>query len=121
MARSRAGDLLNLSSTTVEQAVQDIQQLPLQVIRVEADTAAVEDLVFPSEGSLQQGLSFAGKLKQPEAEITVHLGYNNTVSSTRRFIVRQSSTVRKTDQVKRLWATMKISELERSLKNSKNR
>jgi len=111
MARESGGRFINLSSTTVEQAVQDIQQLPLQVIRVEADTAAVEDLVFPSEGSLQQGLSFAGKLKQPETEITVHLGYNNTVSSTRRFIVRQSDSTQ-TDQVKRLWATMKISELE---------
>jgi len=111
MARESGGRFINLSAATVEQAVLELQQIPLHIIRMEADSTAVEDLVFSSEGSLQQGLSFAGKLKQPEAEITVHMGYNNTVSSTRRFTVRQSDSTQ-TDQVKRLWATMKISELE---------
>lgn len=111
MARQSNGRFINLAARPVEEAVQALQQLSLQVISVEADTAAVEDLVYPAEAMLNEGLSFSGKLKKAEAVVTVHLGFGKTITSSRTFTIHQPDST-ESDQVKRLWATIKISELE---------
>ncbi len=117
-AKQSNGKFIDLNNTTLTDALKNLQQQLLQVVKVDYDPAAIEDLVLPVPAVVNRGLSFAGKLNVPETKVNVSLGYGNTITQTKTFTLRQNDTT-EYDQVKRIWATLKISELEMQFEKNK--
>lgn len=111
IAQQSKGKWIDLSSTTPDEALRTLLEDQLQVISVDYDPAAIDELTLPVPAVVTRGLSFAGILNVPEAEVKVSLGYGTTITQTKTFTLRQNETT-DYDQVKRIWATMRISELE---------
>lgn len=118
-AQQSNGKFIDLNNTTLADALINLQQQSLQVVRVDYDPAAIEDLVLPVPAVVNRGLSFAGKLKVPEATVKVSLGYGNKITEVKNFTLHQNDTTEYA-QVKRLWATLRISELEMRFDRNKD-
>lgn len=118
IAQQSKGKWIDLAGSTPEAALRILLEDQLQVVKVDYDPAAIEALALPVPAVVSKGLSFAGILNVPEAKITVSLGYGNTITVTKTFTLRQQDNT-DYDQVKRIWATMRISELE--LQYAKNK
>jgi tetratricopeptide (TPR) repeat protein len=118
IAQQSKGKWIDLAGSTTEAALRVLLEDQLQVVKVDYDPAAIEALVLPVPAVVTKGLSFAGILNVPEAKITVSLGYGNTITDTKTFTLRQKDTT-DYDQVKRIWATMRISELELQYEQNK--
>ncbi len=118
IAQQSKGKWIDLSSTTHEDALRTLLEDQLQVVKVDYDPGAIEALVLPVPAVLTRGLSFAGILNVPETEVTVSLGYGTTVTATQKFTLRQKD-ITDYDQVKRIWAAMRISELELQYEKNK--
>ncbi len=117
-AQQSNGKFIDLNNTTVTDALKNLQQETLQVVKVDYDQSAIEELVFPVPAVVNRGLSFAGKLKVPETTVKVSLGYGNKITAVKSFTIRQTDTS-EYDQVKRIWATLRISELEMQFDKNK--
>lgn len=118
IAQQSKGKWIDLSSTTRENALRTLLEDQLQVVKVDYDPGAIEALVLPVPAVVTKGLSFAGILNVPETEVTVSLGYGTTVTATQKFTLRQKD-ITDYDQVKRIWAAMRISELELQYETNK--
>lgn len=112
------GKFIDLTGTETKDALLELQQQSLQIIAVDYNPSEIEDLVLPIPATVNKGLSFAGKLKVPQAVIKIALGFGNETTITKTFIVSEPESS-EYDQVKRIWATLKISELE--LRPEKNK
>lgn len=119
IAQQSKGKWVDLSSTTTEEALRVLQDDQLQVVKLDYDPAAIEELALPVPAVVTRGLSFAGILNVPETEVKVSLGYGTTITQTKTFTLRQNDTT-DYDQVKRIWATMRISELELQFDKNKD-
>ncbi|HRG23538.1 MAG TPA: VIT domain-containing protein, partial [Chitinophagaceae bacterium] len=119
IAQQSKGKWIDLSSTTSDEALRTLLEDQLQVISVDYDPAAIDELTLPVPAVVTRGLSFAGILNVPEAEVKVSLGYGTTITQTKTFTLRKTDTT-EYDQVKRIWATMRISELELQFDKNKD-
>lgn len=119
IAQQSKGKWIDLGSTTTEVALRTLLEDQLQVVKVDYEPGAIEALVLPVPAVVTNGLSFAGILNVPETEVTVSLGYGTTVMASQKFTLRQKDTT-DYDQVKRIWAAMRISELELQFDKNKD-
>ena len=119
IAQQSKGKWIDLSSTTSDEALRTLLEDQLQVVSVDYDPADIDELTLPVPAVVTRGLSFAGILNVPESEVKVSLGYGTTITQTKTFTLRQTDTT-EYDQVKRIWATMRISELELQFDKNKN-
>lgn len=114
----QGGKLIDLQTHSTDEALAALQEDWLQVLGTVCNPEEISELVFPVGRDIGRGLSFAGRLLVPEARLTVKLGYGNTVTDTREYIISRSKKV-DFDEVKRIWAGLRIRELE--MQPEKNR
>jgi len=105
------GKFIDLTKIALKDAVDELSNQSLEVIKVEFSDAGVEDLVLQNEPTQNSRLSFAGKLKTSATTITLHLGFGNEITKTKTFTIKKPD---KSDyeNVKRIWAEMKIANLD---------
>jgi regulator of extracellular matrix RemA (YlzA/DUF370 family) len=118
IAQQTHGKFIDLTNTELNTAIGEINGRLLQVINTEFNPAEIEDFVIQSGPIQNSGLSFAGKLKTISAIVKVNLGFGNEIKTTKIF------TINKPDRsdynnVKRIWAEMKIAELDLQFEKNK--
>ena len=118
IAQQTHGKFIDLSRLELKTAIDEISNESLQVIKTEFDPAQIEDLVMQNGPVQNSGLSFAGKLKTPSAVIKLSLGFGNEIKTTKtvRITKPDSSDY---NNVKRIWAEMKIAQLDMEFEKNK--
>ncbi len=111
VAKRSNGKFVDLSKLDIQDAMEETGSLSLQVINTTYDPSAIEELVMQVSPVRASGLSFAGKLKSNSATIKVDLGYGNEITQSETFTITRSESS-DYDAVKRVWAEMKIAELD---------
>jgi hypothetical protein len=118
IAQQSHGKFIDLTSLEADVAIAELKNESLQVVRIEYNTSEIEDLVTQTSPVLNKGLSFAGKLKVPVAEIKISLGFGKDVMDTKTFIITRPDSS-EYNQVKRIWAGMNIAELDLQFEKNK--
>lgn len=120
LAQHSGGQYLNLQRLPVDQAVQRIGVPVFSLIRVEADPAQVEELYPRGVQAVNGSARVAGRLRAPEATLTLHYGFDagaKPVYSVRYLISRSgavpaaSSSPGGVGLLARAWAQKKVDEL----------
>ncbi|MGQ0739714.1 MAG: VIT domain-containing protein [Bacteroidota bacterium] len=112
------GKFIDLTRLEIPAALEEARNLSLQVIAVEYNPSEAEDVVVQVMPVQSSGLSFAGKLKTAAADIRVKLGFGNEVVTTKTFTIRKPDNS-DCGMVKRIWAEMKIAELDLQFEKNK--
>jgi tetratricopeptide (TPR) repeat protein len=118
IAQQTHGKFVDLTIQDIAAATDELMNHSLQVIKIESDPSAIEDLAIPFAPIRSSGLSFAGKLRSASATIKIVLGYGDEPVTTKVFTIDKPSTS-ECDQVKRIWAIAKISELDLQYEKNK--
>ncbi len=118
VAQQTHGKFIDLTKLELPAAINEINNLSLQVIGIEYNPAEAEDVVAQVLPIQSSGLSFAGKLKTAAAEIKVKLGYGNETVTIKTFTITKPGSS-EYNEVKRIWAAMKISELDLQFEKNK--
>src|SRR6185436_1914185 len=118
IAQQTCGTLIDLGTMEASAALKEMNGHSLQIVSIKFNVGEIEDFVTPGRTIGNQGLSFAGKLKKDIAHVTVDLGFGNDVVESREYDIKSSETDRY-DQVKRIWAEMKISQLDLEYQKNK--
>jgi hypothetical protein len=118
VAQQTHGKFIDLTRLELPAAINEIKNLSLQVIGIEYNPAEAEDVVAQVSPIQSSGLSFAGKLKTGSAEIKVKLGFGNETVTTKTFTITKPESS-EYNEVKRIWAAMKISELDLQFEKNK--
>jgi tetratricopeptide (TPR) repeat protein len=118
IARESNGDFIDLGKAENDRALEQLKGQSLQLVGFDYNPSEIDEIVAQTTPVINTGLSFAGKLKTASATVTVKLGYGNEVLSTRTLTITNPG---KSDyeQVKRIWATMKINELDMEFEKNK--
>ena len=119
LAQQSGGQFIDLNSLETDDAVMMLQNQSLQVVNIEYNAAEIEELAIQTPLILNRGLSFSGKLKVPSASVSVSIGFGKNVTATKTFVITRPDSS-EYDQVKRIWATMKISELDLQFEKNKD-
>ena len=112
------GKFIDLSKLELKTAIDEINGQSLQIIRIDYNPAEIEDLVVQNGPIQNSGLSFAGKLKTSFATVKIELGFGNEIKTTKTFIITKPGSSDH-DNVKRIWAEMKIAELDLQFEKNK--
>ncbi len=119
IADKTAGEYINLTKLSADEAIGIISNMNLSFISAEYDKNAIED-VYPSKPVLCSGnITFAGIIKKPEAKIKLNFGYGKTITSSEEILIRQD-TLPTNGIVERIWAQKKIKDLQEDYKNNDN-
>jgi hypothetical protein len=118
IAQQTHGTFLDLGTIETATALKEMNGQSLQIVKIKFDPGEIEDFVAPARTISNNGLSFAGKLKKDVAHITVKLGFGNEELESREYDIKSSESARY-EQVKRIWAEMRISELEMEYQKNK--
>jgi hypothetical protein len=87
-------------------------------VNIEYDPAELEEIVTQLSPIQTSGLSFSGKLKANTAVIKINLGFGNEITSSKTFSITKTADS-EYDQVKRIWAYMKIARLDLQFEKNK--
>ena len=118
IAQQTHGKFIDLTNTELNTAIDEIYGQLLQVINTEFNPGEIEDFVIQSGPIQNSGLSFAGKLKTASAEVKVHLGFGNEIKTTKTFTISRPDSS-DYNNVKRIWAEMKIAEMDLQFEKNK--
>jgi len=106
------GELVDLASLTVADALQALTTQPLAFLGATFDAAQVDE-VYPSRGAAVRGpFGVAGKLRASRARVTLRFGYGRQEAYTRSFDLDAGAQL--DAPVARLWAQKKLAELSQS-------
>ena len=119
IAQQSGGQFIDLNNMETADAVMMLQNQSLQIVNIEFNAAEISDLAIQTPLVLNKGLSFSGLLKVLSASISVSIGYGKNVTDTKTFVITRPAN-NEYDQVKRIWATMKISELDLQFEKNKD-
>lgn len=112
------GKFLDLTKLETDAAVTDLQAAPLQLINTSFNAGDAEEIYTGTATTMHNGFSMSGILIKPSATITVNFGYGNTISKSKVYTIGQHKGVQY-DNVKRIWASMKIAQLDLRYENNK--
>jgi hypothetical protein len=118
IAQQTHGKFIDLGRLELDESIKELNGQSLQILNIIYDHAAIEDVFTQTTPILNTGLSFAGKLKNGPSDIKVELGFGNEVVVTKQFTISKKEES-DYDQVKRIWATMKISRLDMEYEKNK--
>lgn len=118
IARQSHGKFIDLSKLDEVTALKEMTSETLQVVRADFDPAEIEDLVLPVSPVQSSGISVAGQLKAASATVKLSLGYGTEVTESKTITIIKSDSS-DYDAVKRIWATMKIAELDLQFERNK--
>jgi hypothetical protein len=111
------GRFINLNETTTENALNEMAKEPLQFINATYNNVGITDFFSQANAQLQNGFSFAGILKKGPASVTLNFGYGNKITSNKKVLINEDGTA--ADNVKRIWANIKIARLELEYEKNK--
>ncbi|MGC4102569.1 VIT domain-containing protein [Ferruginibacter sp.] len=112
------GRFINLNEATPENAVNEMASEPLQFIKATYDVNKISEFYTQVNTNLQNGFSFTGILKNGPATIELHFGFGNTVTVTKKLIIKDDGDI--TPNTKRIWATTKIAQLDLEYEKNKD-
>jgi len=118
IAQQTHGKFIDLSKLELKTAIDEISNQSLQIIKTEFNPAEIEGFVIQTGPIQNSGLSFAGKLKTSSATIKIGLGFGNEIKTTKTFTITKPDSS-DYDNVKRIWAEMKIAELDLQFEKNK--
>lgn len=112
------GKFIDLTKLETKTALDEISNHSLQVVNFEYNPAELEEIVTQLSPIQRSGLSFSGKLKANTAVIKINLGFGNEITSSKTFTITKPASS-EYDQVKRIWASMKIEGLDLQFEKNK--
>jgi tetratricopeptide (TPR) repeat protein len=118
IAEQTHGKFIDIGKLELPSALNELDGQSLQVINVSYNKSEIEELVTQTTPILNSGFSFSGKLKAASAAIKMEIGHGNEVSITKEFTITKNEES-DYDQVKRIWATMRIARLDMEYEKNK--
>ena len=118
IAQQTHGKFIDLGKMETKTAIDEISNQSLQIIKTEFNLAEIEELVIQTGPIQNSGLSFAGKLKTGSAIVKINLGFGNEIKTTKTFTINNPGSS-DYNNVKRVWAEMKIAELDLQFEKNK--
>lgn len=118
VANDSHGAFIDLGRQETVTALEELKGQSLQILNIIYNPAEIEGLATQTTPILNTGLSFAGKLKSASADIKVELGFGKELISTESFTIEKEDKS-DYDQVKRIWATMQIGQLDLAYEKNK--
>lgn len=111
------GRFINLNETTTENALNEMAKEPLQFIKAIYNNEEITELFSQVNTQLQNGFSFAGILKKGPASVILNFGYGNKITSSKTLLIKPDTV--STNNIKRIWANIKIARLELEYEKNK--
>jgi hypothetical protein len=111
------GRFINLNQTAASNAVDEMAKEPLQFISAIYSPDEMSEFTYQTNAQLQNGFSFAGILKKESASITLNFGFGNKIITSKKVLVQNDAG--NSNNVKRMWATAKIAQLELEYEKNK--
>ncbi len=111
------GRFINLAETKTGKALDDMEKAPLQFINATYSNSEVIEFFTQTTAQLQDGFSFAGILQKSPALLTLNFGYGNKITSSKTITITADNTA--TENIKRIWATTKIAQLDLEYEKNK--
>src|SRR5258706_12312718 len=118
IAQETHGKFIDLGRQEPEELIKELDAQTLQIVNIIYNPAEVEDLIMQTTPIMNNGLSFSGKLNVSTAKIKVQLGFDHDAAMTKEFTISKMEES-DYDQVKRIWATMKIARLDMEYEKNK--
>ncbi|QIF00188.1 VIT domain-containing protein [Roseimicrobium sp. ORNL1] len=112
IARRTGGHVVNLLTTSTEDALAAMRQSPFQFLSAKVISGKVTDLAPGLPETVTRGFSIAGRC-EGKGEIELAFGYAGKVMATRRVTLNPDDALEaeRGDFVRRAWAQRKIAEL----------
>ncbi|MDB5328923.1 MAG: hypothetical protein JWP03_74, partial [Phycisphaerales bacterium] len=110
IAEQSGGAYLNLKRLTDEQAAGFVGKPPFSLLKVECNENEVADVTPAGSRQVSGRVTVSGRLLVPEAKVTLHYGFGNTVLSSQSFTLKQAEA-RAGGLVPRVWAQQRVAEL----------
>jgi hypothetical protein len=109
LAEDRGGELVDLASNTVDEALEALRTRPLAFLGATVESGRVTDLL-PGRGALVRGaFGLAAKLGTETATLRLAFGHGRRVEFTKTAVLGQGSAA----PARRLWAQKKLADLAR--------
>jgi tetratricopeptide (TPR) repeat protein len=112
LAAQTHGLYIDLNTTTLPAALDMLRSDNLQLIHASSSTG-VQEVNLPVNATAGNDISLSGILAGDEGMVTLYFGYGSTVVGSRNFIIRKKAgELYPGTDIARLWAEMKIAQLE---------
>ena len=111
------GKYIDLNTGTTEKAVENMKIENYRLISYKYDKNNISEVYPPVWESDSDDFSFAGRVKNKKAEITVNFGYGNVITETRKILI---NNIEENEGISRLWAGKKIEELNKNYENNRD-
>ncbi|MFN8012314.1 MAG: VIT domain-containing protein [Holophagaceae bacterium] len=109
LAGDRGGELVDLASGTVDEALEALRTRPLAFLGATVESGRATDLL-PGKGALVRGaFGLAAKLGSETATLRLAFGHGRSVEFTKTVVLGQGSAA----PARRLWAQKKLADLAR--------
>lgn len=109
LAEERGGELVDLASGTVDEALEALRSRPLAFLGATVESGRVTELL-PSKGALVRGaFGIAAKLGTPTATLRLAFGHGRNVEFTKVVTLGNGSAA----PARRLWAQKQLADLSR--------
>lgn len=118
VAKKTHAKFIDLTKSESKTALDEISSHSLQVVDVEYNPAEIEEFVTQVSPIRSSGLFFSGKLKANTALVKINLGFGSDISSSKIFSITKRDSS-EDDRIKRIWASMKIEELDLQFEKNK--
>ncbi len=111
IAMQTHGRFADLTKMEVNDAVSQLNNEPLQWISTEYNPGDAEEIYTSTKATIRHGFTLAGIVKKAVVTITANFCYGNNITMSKVFTIAadKASTY---DNVKRIWAEMKIAQLD---------
>ena len=118
VAQESNGEFIDLTKLETKSALEEISNHTLEIVNIEYNPSEVDEVVAQLAPLQSSRLSFSGKLRSNSAVVKVNLGFGKEIRSSKTFTITKPAA-REYDQVKRIWASMKIAELDLQYEKNK--
>ncbi len=110
IANHTGGQMINLNTYTIDNAINSITLQQLQLLNVLTNTTNSE--IYPSYGTVKTNMVITGKTTEPLTSITLQYGYNGTVTYSETINLDYASQKITEVDLDKIWAQQKINQLE---------
>lgn len=119
LAQKTAGYYVNLNTLTIDEAVKAMTHQNLEFLFAEYSANEISDVYPSTPTNFTSNFAIAGKVKTPQAKISLHFGYGNQTSYTKEYVIINENPI-KNNLTERIWVQKKLADLSANYEKNKD-
>lgn len=112
IATATGGRFLHAGTTLVEEALELLSHVPYRFLSATCTVGKIEEMYPNSPQEIAGRFTLAGQLRTASAEVVLHFGFGNQVTSRETIRISRSKNQVATDLIPAIWAQKKLAHLD---------